>query len=522
MFNFRGSPNSLSIRKLAKTSKNSHPLHCLLSTRFDQQPNCHFPSMNQHQNLLPPPIDTGKRLEGVKQLMRDHQVSIYVVPTEDAHGSEYICPADARREYITGFTGSAGTALILLNQPKSLLFTDGRYFNQASKQLHPSYWKLMKQGLEGVPTWQEYLIKAASDHTDQQSSHGGLRIGIDPTVFSVKDSDDLSKKLKEHSATLVSLKENLVDIQWASARPARPHNQIKILELKYSGQSTSEKLAKIRDRLSLLNDSRKNLIGVVVSALDEVAWCLNLRGCDIVYNPVFFSYLWIGIQDQVILFINEKQLDPTLNKYLADNGVETRPYDSIWNFLQELNDHKLNSESPSAAPNGKVLISPTTSLAVENHLGGDSRTVHLRSPLQDLKAIKNATEIEGFRNAHLRDGVALVTYFAWLQETLLAPHAEPLNEYDAALQLERFRKQLGGEFFQGLSFDTISSSGKNAAIIHYSPPETDSAVIDKNQVYLCDSGAQYLDGTTDVTRTWVNVPPSHSACSCILAGIKKK
>jgi Xaa-Pro aminopeptidase len=237
---------------------------------------------------------------------------------------------------------------------------------------------------------------------------------------------------------------------------------------------------------------------------------------------VFFSYLWIGIQDQVILFINEKQLDPTLNKYLADNGVETRPYDSIWNFLQELNDHKLNSESPSAAPNGKVLISPTTSLAVENHLGGDSRTVHLRSPLQDLKAIKNATEIEGFRNAHLRDGVALVTYFAWLQETLLAPHAEPLNEYDAALQLERFRKQLGGEFFQGLSFDTISSSGKNAAIIHYSPPETDSAVIDKNQVYLCDSGAQYLDGTTDVTRTWVNVPPSHSACSCILAGIKKK
>jgi len=476
--------------------------------------------MDQHENLLPPPIDTGKRLEAVKQLMKDNQLSIYVVPTQDAHGSEYICPADARREYITGFTGSAGTALILLNQQQSLLFTDGRYFNQASKQLHPSYWTLMKQGLEGVTTWQDYLIKAAGNHIEK-NPNGGLRIGIDPTVFTVKDSNDLSEKLKEYSAQLISLKDNLIDIQWATSRPARPHHQIKILDLKYAGQSTSQKLEKIRDRLKSLNNSRQKLIGIVVSALDEIAWCLNLRGSDIVYNPVFFSYLWIDVQDHVILFVAEEQLNPTITKYLAENGVQTRPYDSIWAYLQELNDHKLNSSSPSAVPYSKVLISPSTSLAIENHLGGASNTVHLRSPLEDLKAIKNATEIEGFRNAHLRDGVALVTYFAWLEETLLAPGAKPLNEYDAALQLERFRKELGGEFFQGLSFETISSSGKNAAIIHYSPPETDSDIIDKDQIYLCDSGAQYLDGTTDVTRTWHFGTPTAEekrACTRVLQG----
>ncbi|KAA1084283.1 hypothetical protein PGT21_023200 [Puccinia graminis f. sp. tritici] len=510
--------------KLTSTRTLSHRFtNSFRSTRSYHQPHDHLLDMNQEENILPPPIDTGKRLEGVKQLMKTNQVSIYVVPTEDAHGSEYICPADARREYITGFTGSAGTALILLNQPQSLLFTDGRYFNQASKQLHPSYWTLMKQGLEGVPTWQEYLIKAAADHLDNTEAQNptGLRIGIDPTLFSVKDSHDLSAKLQEHSAQLVSLKDNLIDIEWASSRSERPHNPIRILELKYSGQSTSEKLEKIWDRLKSLNESRRNLIGIVVSALDEIAWCLNLRGSDIVYNPVFFSYLWIGIQDQVILFVNEHQLDSTLSQYLRENHIETRPYDSIWNFLQEFHDSKLNPSSPSAIPHGKVLISPTTSLAIENHLGGESKTVQLRSPLQDLKAIKNSTEIEGFRNAHLRDGVALVTYFAWLEETLLAPGARPLNEYDAALELERFRKQLGGDFFQGLSFDTISSSGKNAAIIHYGPPETGSAIIDKDQIYLCDSGAQYLDGTTDVTRTWHFGAPTAEekrACTRVLQG----
>jgi len=391
--NLRASSQLLSIRKLSRTSKNSHPLHCLIPTRFHHQPNRYFSAMDQHESLLPPPIDTGKRLEAVKQLMKDNQLSIYVVPTQDAHGSEYICPADARREYITGFTGSAGTALILLNEPQSLLFTDGRYFNQASKQLHPSYWTLMKQGLEGVPTWQEYLIKAAADHFEE-NPNGGLRIGIDPTVFTVKDSKDLSEKLDEYSAQLISLKDNLIDIQWATSRPARPHRPIKILDLKYAGQSTSQKLDNIRDRLKSLNNSRQELTGIVVSALDEVAWCLNLRGSDIVYNPVFFSYLWIDVQDHVILFVTEEQLNPTLNKYLAENGVQTRPYDSIWAYLQELNDHKLNPSNPSAAPHSKVLISPSTSLAIENHLGGESNTVHLRSPLQDLKAIKNATEIE--------------------------------------------------------------------------------------------------------------------------------
>lgn len=480
--------------------------------------------MNQSEPTQLTPIDTGKRLEGVKDLMRSNDVSIYLVPTEDAHGSEYISPADARREYITGFTGSAGTALILLDHPQSLLFTDGRYFNQASKQLHPTYWKLMKQGIDGVPTWQDYLIKAAADRIEESKrtqrtnletntttaderkdgddrpvseNDLGLKIGIDPTLISSKDSDDLSKKLRPYSARLVSLKDNLIDLQWDSSRPTKPHDPIKILELKYSGQSTIDKIQRIRDRLVELNDSNQEVIGIVVSALDEIAWCLNLRGSDILYNPVFFSYLWIDTRSNqpVILFVNPEQVSSELKKYLDDNRIHTRPYSSIWEFLS----HDLKS---NLKINSKVLISPTTSLAVEDHLGGESRTIKLRSPLQDLKSIKNPIEIQGFRDSHLRDGVALVTYFAWLEDHLSDPNSKPLNEFDAATRLEKFRKDLGGQFFQGLSFTTISSTGKNAAIIHYSPDPIGSAIIDKDQVYLCDSGAQYLDGTTDVTRTW--------------------
>ncbi|MBW0467455.1 hypothetical protein O181_007170 [Austropuccinia psidii MF-1] len=438
------------------------------------------------------PIDTSNRLEGVKKLMKSYDVSIYIVPTQDAHGSEYICPADARREYLTGFTGSAGTALVLLNQTKSLLFTDGRYFNQASKQLHPDYWQLMKYGIEGVPTWQEYLVKAASN----TPSDSGLRIGLDPTLISAKEAESLREKLFRHSSQLVSISENLVDVQWGSSRPPRSHQPIRKLDLQYTGQARQDKLIAVQASLKAFSNQEETVIGMLVNALDEIAWCLNLRGNDIAYNPVFFSYLWINADAKAILFVDQVQLTPELKQELIQDGIEIKSYNEIWDFLQNL-----RSSQKSSPTSQKVFVSFSSSLAIQNSLGGPSATLKVRSPIEELKAIKNQIEIQGFKNSHIRDGAALVSYFAWLEELLLNPQSKPLNEFDAATKLEEFRKHMGCHFFQGLSFSTISSTGKNAAIIHYSPDRYESAVIDKEEIYLCDSGAQYLDGTTDVTRT---------------------
>ncbi|EGG03006.1 uncharacterized protein MELLADRAFT_75390 [Melampsora larici-populina 98AG31] len=425
--------------------------------------------------ILAGPSDRSKELKYVRDLMKKHNVEIYIVPTEDAHGSEYIAPTDARREYITGFTGSAGTALILASKPQSLLFTDGRYFNQASKQLDPSHWTLMKQGLPGVPTWQEYVVQCAASH---KAEHGqSLSIGLDPTLVNIQDAADLALRLQPHSGRLVSLRENLIDEQWGSSKPKRPHQPVIHLSEQLAGQSSQSKIAAVRQRINDLPGVDR-VAGILISALDEVAWLLNLRGSDIAFNPVFFSYAWVGATEGVTLFISQNQINSEIGCYLEELGVELEDYES-----------------------SKVVLSNKSSLAVEDALGGPDFIHSMRSPIQDLKAIKNETEIDGFRNAHIRDGAALVAYFAWLEDQLSRSQSTPLTEYSAALELEATRKRMGGEYYRGLSFDTISSTGKNAAVIHYKPDEYKSDVIRQDQIYLCDSGAQYMDGTTDVTRT---------------------
>ncbi|KAH9822205.1 peptidase M24, structural domain-containing protein [Melampsora americana] len=447
--------------------------------------------------MMAGPSDRSKELQCVRDLMQKHSVEIYIVPTEDAHGSEYIAPTDARREYITGFTGSAGTALILASKPQSLLFTDGRYFNQASKQLDPSHWTLMKQGLPGVPTWQEYLVQCAASH---KAEHGrSLSIGLDPTLVNIQDAAELSLRLQPHSGRLVSLRENLIDEQWGSAKPKRPHQPIIHLSNELAGQSSQSKIAAVRQKINNL-PGVDGVAGILVSALDEVAWLLNLRGSDIAFNPVFFSYAWVGATDGVTLFISKNQINGQVAEYLEELGVELEDYESVWDHLRSIEESQvlLGSDRDQKS---KVVLSNKSSLAVEDALGGPDFIHSMRSPIQDLKAIKNETEINGFRNAHIRDGAALVAYFAWLEDKLSRSQSTPLTEYSAALELEATRKRMGGEFYRGLSFDTISSTGKNAAVIHYKPDEYESDVIRPDQIYLCDSGAQYMDGTTDVTRT---------------------
>ncbi|KZV99641.1 putative aminopeptidase P, cytoplasmic [Exidia glandulosa HHB12029] len=417
-------------------------------------------------------VNTSARLTKLRELMRapEHNVGAVVVPSEDQHASEYLADCDARRAFISGFDGSAGCAVVTHNE--ALMFTDGRYFLQASKQLD-SNWTLMKVGLKDVPTWQEYLAKHLAEDT---------RIGVDPTLLSIADADDLEKTLKDRRSTLVPLSKNLVDEVWTD-RPARPTNPVFALDIRYTGKSSADKLADLRAYLK-----EKKYSAHVVSALDEIAWLFNLRGSDIAYNPVFFSYA-VVTQDEAILFAD------IADAGVVPEGVTLRPYADFWQYLAELKLH-VSSDLP-------VLLSPKTSLAVSNAVGRD-KVKTARAPVTEAKAIKNPTEIEGFRQSHIRDGAALVRYFAWLDKQLAS--GTTITESEGADKLEEFRSKL--ELFKGLSFTTISSTGPNGAIIHYSPDPKDCAVIRQDQVYLCDSGAQFLDGTTDTTRTWHFGTPS--------------
>ncbi|KAI5365506.1 putative creatinase, peptidase M24, peptidase M24B, X-Pro dipeptidase/aminopeptidase P [Septoria linicola] len=426
-------------------------------------------------------VDTSDRLKALRSLMSQHKVDLYIIPSEDAHSSEYIAPTDARREYISGFSGSAGTAII--THDKAALATDGRYFNQASHQLD-SNWELLKQGLQDVPTWQEWTIEQAE---------GGKTVGVDPTTITAPEGRKLAEKIKKKGGKeLVAIAENLVDKVWGKDKPARPNEPVRVLEMEYAGKKFQEKIEELRKELD-----KKKAAGFVVSMLDEIAWLFNLRGNDIPYNPVFFSYA-VVTPTSTTLYIDESKLPDNAKSHLS--GVHIRPYEDIFSDIATLATEQpaTNGEAESAAPKRKYLVSTKASWALQRALGGEENVDEVRSPIGDAKAIKNPVELEGMRQCHIRDGAALIEYFAWLEHQLTVEKAE-VDEVAGADKLEAIRSK--HDKFAGLSFDTISSTGPNGAVIHYKPEPGSCAVIDPNQVYLCDSGAQYFDGTTDTTRT---------------------
>ncbi|KKY20574.1 putative xaa-pro dipeptidase [Diplodia seriata] len=395
-----------------------------------------------------------------------------MMPAVDAHTSHI--------EYICGFSGSAGTAVITLN--KAALATDGRYFNQAEKQLDNN-WELLKQGLQDVPTWQEWTA-------DQ--SEGGKTVGVDPQIITASDARKLADKIKKKGgADLKSVRENLVDIVWGKSKPARPNEKVQVQPYEFSGKEFSEKLSDIRQELS-----KRKSAGFVVSMLDEIAWLYNLRGNDIPYNPVFFSYA-VVTPEAATLYVNSDKLTPEVKTHLGDS-VEIRPYDSIFADIEALSQNATSTGEDSETPAQKYLISNKASWALVQSLGGDKKVDEVRSPIADSKAVKNKAELNGMRACHIRDGAALIEYFAWLEDQLITKGAK-LDEVQAADKLEAIRSK--HDKFVGLSFDTISSTGPNAAVIHYKPEPGNCSVIDPKAVYLCDSGAQYRDGTTDTTRT---------------------
>ncbi|KAL8901228.1 MAG: hypothetical protein Q9192_000652 [Flavoplaca navasiana] len=359
-------------------------------------------------------------------------------------------------EFISGFSGSAGTAVI--TSDKAALATDGRYFNQASKQLD-SNWHLLKQGLEDVPTWQEWTA---------EQSEGQKTVGVDSAVITAPEARKLSEKIKKKGgAELLGVKANLVDLVWGNERPPRPNEKVSVLDIEFAGKKFAEKIEDLRKELD-----KKKSAGLIVSVTPTTA----------------------------TLYVDQSKLNDNVIPHLGEN-VRIRPYSAIFEDSKAFGE-SLEMMAPIAGrppvPKKKFWISTKASWALSLGLGGEEKVEEVRSPIGDAKAIKNATELEGMRACHIRDGASLSEYFAWLEEELVVKGTK-LDEVQAADKLEEIRSKK--DRFVGLSFDTISSTGPNAAVIHYKPERGNCSIIDPTALYLCDSGAQYLDGTTDTTRT---------------------
>ncbi|KAF7156036.1 hypothetical protein CNMCM5623_009178 [Aspergillus felis] len=378
---------------------------------------------------------------------------------------------------------------------KAALSTDGRYFNQASKQLD-SNWVLLKRGVENVPTWQEWTTEQAE---------GGKVVGVDPSLITASGARSLAETLKKNGSSLVGISQNLVDLVWGKDRPAPPREKVRVHPDNFAGKTFQEKIADLRKELE-----NKKTAGFVIctatqpSTLKPAAEAskhrpLKLDSIELIddsipYNPVFFAYAIIT-PTKADLYIDNDKITPDVVAHLGQD-VAIKPYDSIFADAKALSEARKQEAGETAA---KFLLSNKASWALSLSLGGEEHVEETRSPIADAKAIKNDAELAGMRACHIRDGAALIEYFAWLENELVNKKTV-LDEVDAADKLEQIRSK--HDLFAGLSFDTISSTGPNGAVIHYKPEKGTCSIIDPDAIYLCDSGAQYLDGTTDVTRTF--------------------
>ncbi|CDR87903.1 probable aminopeptidase P, cytoplasmic [Sporisorium scitamineum] len=426
-------------------------------------------------SLVKPDV-TGPRLAALRKLMDEEDVDFYLVPTDDAHATEYTAASDMRRVWISGFTGSAGTAII--GKDTAHLFADGRYHIQAADQLDDN-WTLHKVGVSGVLDWPAWLVEQAKQ---------GIRVGLDPALTSYTVGKSLVTSLEQKQASAVFPSRNLVDVAWGSDRPAPVDFPVYEHELKYAGRPAAAKIEDVRKDLK----SQPSGSAYFISALDEVAWLLNLRGASIPCHPVFPAYVLISA-DRAVLFIRPELLAEggDAHKYVRDTlQVAVEPYDSVWDYLR-----RWVSEGSEEQ---KLVSGEKLSYAVANAVGDEKLALLDPSPVALRKAIKNDVELEGFRASHIRDGAAWVRWAAWLEDHVKVKRST-IDEWQAAVKFQEYRKQL--PLYAGDSYDAISATGPNAALPHYETPEKGSRVIDCETPYLNDSGAQYHDGTIDCTRT---------------------
>lgn len=406
-----------------------------------------------------------QRVEALRQFMEKHGLDAFVFPSSDPHNGEYVPSHWKTREWISGFNGSAGTAVV--TRGRAALWTDSRYFLAAEEQLQETPFALMRERIPGTPSIAEWL--------SEEIGTGG-RVGADGWVFSIAEEHALREELAFHGLDLV-LAEDPAETLW-EGRPAIPQAPVCLHPIAYAGKSAADKIKDLRERLLA-----RHVEATLVCKLDEVAWLANIRGTDVHCCPLVVAYMWVT-QQKAVLYVDDAKLDDTVRKALLEQGIECRPYGSLVQDLPEcgvqsvlLDVNSTNSRLGELLPEACKIVSGGSLIAPE-------------------KAVKNETEINGFRNAMYRDGVAMVKFLHWL---LPAVKAGGQTELSVSRKLEEFRAMQ--PLYKGLSFDTIAGYAAHGAIVHYEADEKSDCELLPKGLLLLDSGAQYQDGTTDITRT---------------------
>lgn len=417
------------------------------------------------------------RLDALRKLMKERGMDAYMIPTADFHESEYVGEHFKCREYMTGFTGSAGTALITMDE--ACLWVDGRYYVQAAAQLKDSTVTMMKMGQEGVPSLRAYL--------EDKMPEGGC-LGFDGRVVNAAEGLALEEMLRERGAR-ISYGEDLAGMIWQE-RPELSAEPAWVLDERYAGKSALDKIADVREAMEKVHASVH-----VLTSLDDIAWLLNIRGNDILYNPVVLSYALVTM-DQLYLFVNSSVLEGKAYPYLKDEkgisvreylertGVTVMPYDGVYDMVEGLKNEKV------------LLEKCRINYAVYRLIDGSNKVIDRINPTASMKAVKNDVEIENEKRAHIKDGVAMTKFIYWLKKNT---GRIPMDEISVSDYLGKLRMDQEGCI--GLSFATISAYGAHGAMCHYSATPESSIPLEPRGLYLIDSGGQYYEGTTDITRT---------------------
>ena len=412
-----------------------------------------------------------QKLNALRILMKEKKIDAYLVPTDDFHGSEYVGDYFKCRKYITGFTGSAGTAII--TQDMAGLWTDGRYFIQAADQLRDTTIELFKSGEPGVPTMHQFL----NDKLEE-----GMRLGFDGRTVSAREAEELQELLQEKHITF-SVNDDLIGEIWED-RPVLSCEPVMELDIRWTGKSRADKIAEIREQMKA-----KEADTFILTSLDDIAWLLNIRGNDIHCCPVVLSYL-VMMENELRLYANAAAFSEEIRSNLEADGVKIYPYDDVYSYVQSISSDK------------KVLLSRAN---VNSRLVSNipSEVTILDEPNLTLlpKAVKNETEMENERIAHIKDGVAVTKFIHWLKKNVTRTN---ITELSTAEKLYQFRSEQ--EHFLGDSFDPIIAYGTHAAIVHYSATEATDIPLEARGMVLADTGGHYLEGTTDITRTIVLGP----------------
>lgn len=413
--------------------------------------------------------EINQRLEKLREVMRREHLSAFIFPSTDAHQSEYVADHWQGRAWISGFNGSAGTAVVTMRS--AALWTDSRYFIAAEEQLRDTEFQLMKLKVEGTPTISDWIASELSQNEDECRE-----VGLDGMVNSYNDTMALSSDLRKAGGITVRTNFDPLEQIWMN-RPAIPENPVEIQSLNFAGETVDDKIQRIRKALR-----EHHADGILVSALDDIAWTLNLRGTDVHCNPVFVSYLLIS-SDQVSLFVNPKKISSEVKAYLDEHGISLFDYNQVEEGLESYADYNI------------LLDGDETSFCLWKSVKCQE-IIAAKSPIPVMKAVKNATEIEGYHRAMLRDGVAMVKFLKWLK-----PAVEAGGQTEMSIDKKLTSLRAEQNLFRDISFDTIAGYQAHGAIVHYeATPETDAPLLPEGLI-LIDSGAQYQDGTTDITRT---------------------